>query len=129
MKIAELERLGNLSYEYMRTQGIKLNKGQRAVLESYVWCKRYHNSLLEDYIVISDIWVEDVPDMIAYLKELNISKFIFDDTSTESFKIIKYLLKCGFKFSYIEYKEERTIENDAYHISGVLVDIGGDSND
>ena len=129
MKIAELERLGNLSYEYMRNHGINLNKGQKVVLESYVWCNRYHKDLVEDYIVISDVWVEDVPDMIAYLKELNITKFVFDDSSTESFKIIKYLLKSGCKLSYIEYKKEYTLDDGEYLISGVLVDIGGDSND
>ena len=51
MKIAELERLSNLSYEYMRNHGINLNKGQKVVLESYVWCNRYHKDLVEDYIL------------------------------------------------------------------------------
>lgn len=121
MKIEALEKFIDCNNNLIGDEFKKLNHGQQEVVRTYFYHNHFDN--LTDYLVFDHVWSYDIQDVINYLKELNISKFIFADTSTECFESMKILMNNGFKLSTIEYRREKMFRMPEKVITGILVEM------
>lgn len=72
----------------------KLTNGAKEVVFEYQRTLRdiKHYNYITDYLLIHNIWSENIQEALNFMKEVGIDKFIFADTSTEACKsIIKFL--------------------------------------
>lgn len=123
MKIEALEKFRDYNNEIVVEDFKKLNKGQKDVVQSYIYYQNNDESKLIDLLVFDHIWASHLQEMIDYLKELNIKKFIFADTSTDCFESIKILINNGCQLSTINYKIEKCFSMPDKIESGILVEI------
>ena len=94
MVIEALEKFIDYKNELIGDEFRKLNQGQQEVVRTYIYRNSFENST--DYLIFDRVWSTYLQEIIDYLKELNISKFIFADSSTECFESIKILMDNGF---------------------------------
>lgn len=121
MVIEALEKFIDYKNELVAEEFKKLNQGKREVVQTYFYRNSFEN--LTDYLIFDHVWSTYLQEIIDYLKELNISKFIFADTSTECFESMKILMNNGFKLSTIEYRKEKIFGMPEKVITGILVEM------
>ena len=99
MKNEKLEKLIKNREEFK-----KLNNGSQEVVIGYERKNDKYSNYTTDYIIIKEIWSDDMQDALNFMKEVGIAKFIFTDTSTEACKSIIKFLENGCKLSPIVYE-------------------------
>lgn len=121
MVIEALEKFIDYKNELVGDEFRKLNQGQQEVVRTYFYRNSFDN--LTDYLIFDHVWSTYLQEIIDYLKELNVSKFIFADTSTECFESMKILMNNGCKLSTIEYRREKMFRMPEKVITGILVEM------
>ena len=96
----KIEREG--SAEQFDEMWSNLSRGKREVIWSYLNPDKY----LTDELVLTHIWASYMQEILDFLKEIGVNKFVFADRSTEAFASIQILIKNGCKLSNIDYQED-----------------------
>lgn len=89
MKNLKMEKMIKEWNEKREEYGKTLNDGVKRVLNAYHYSNTY------EYLLIDDGWEQHAKDMIDFIKECGIEKFMFSDTSTEATKLLKVFIENG----------------------------------
>lgn len=94
----------------------KLTNGAKEVVRAYA-----RNT---DYIIIKDMWTEDIQDALNFMKEVEIDKFVFADTSTQATGSIIKFLENNCKLSPIVYEIAELYGGQLKEeLKGILVEL------
>lgn len=104
----------------------KLNKGARTVVFEYERTLRTmeYSNYTTDYLIISEMWSDQMQEALDFMKEVGINKFVFIDESSEAYKSIIKFLENDCKLSPIVYKIDELYGGEVKEeLKGILVEL------
>ena len=122
MKIDALEKFMDFENEEIKNEFKSLSRGKQEVILTYTRREILAQDNLTDYLIFDHVWEEYMQEIIDFLKELNVEKFIFADNSTESLKCMKIIINNNCNLSVVTYKKEKIFKS-TFEYSGILVEL------